>query len=204
MKKLKTLLVSIGILAVTATFVACSNSILGTVFSGGTIANAFTSVIGLDKVTAKGLIGTWNYNGPGIAFTSKNLLAKAGGEVAATKIEEEIKPYYDKVGISVTNTYAVFDENNKYTVCVGGKKFSGTYTFDEENAKLTMKALLFNINCYAKREYGGISLLFESQKLLTVLQTLATFSSDETYKKFAELSKNYEGIRIGFDMKKQK
>ena len=176
MKKIKTLSVVIVIMAITSTFVACSNSMLGTVFSGGTIANA---------------------------FTSKNLLAKAGGEVAATKIESEIKPYYDKLGISVTNTYAVFDENNQYTVCVGGKKFCGTYTFDEEEAKITMKALIFNINCYAKREYGGIALLFESKKLLTVLQTLATFSSDETYKKFAELSKNYEGIRIGFDMKKQ-
>lgn len=81
---------------------------------------------------------------------------------------------------------------------------SGKYTFDEANAKITMKGLLFDINCYAKREYGGIALLFESKKLLTVLQTMAALSNDDTYKKFGELSKNYDGIRIGFDMKKKK
>ena len=205
MKKLKTLSVALLILALAGLGASCgSNSMLGTVFSGGTVANVFTSVIGLDKVTAKGLVGTWDYNGPGIAFTSENLLAKAGGEVAATKIEKEIKPYYDKVGISVTNTYAVFDADNNYTVSVAGKKFSGKYTFDEANAKITMKGLLFDINCYAKREYGGIALLFESKKLLTILQTMAALSNDDTYKKFGELSKNYEGIRIGFDMKKKK
>ena len=199
MKKLKVLSLSLGILAVTAAFVACNSSTLSTIFSGGTIANAFTSVIGLDKVTRQGLIGTWNYNGPGIAFTSKDLLAKAGGEVAATKIEQELLPYYNKVGISASNTYAIFDANGNYSVCVDGKKFSGKYTFDEENAKLTLQGWLFNVNCYAKREY----LLFESKVLLSVLRTLTAFSSDETTRKFSEISKNYDGIRIGFDMKKQ-
>ena len=203
MKKLIVLSLSLGILAVTAAFVACNSSTLSTIFSGGTIANAFTSVIGLDKVTRQGLIGTWNYNGPGIAFTSKDLLAKAGGEVAATKIEQELLPYYNKVGISASNTYAIFDANGNYSVSVDGKKFSGKYTFDEENAKLTLQGWLFNVNCYAKREYGGISLLFESKVLLSVLRTLTAFSSDETTRKFSEISKNYDGIRIGFDMKKQ-
>ncbi|MBP3767483.1 MAG: DUF4923 family protein [Prevotella sp.] len=49
-----------------------------------------------------------------------------------------------------------------------------------------------------------MALLFESKKLLTVLQTMAALSNDDTYKKFGELSKNYDGIRIGFDMKKKK
>lgn len=203
MKKTKTLIAGVALLALTGLITACNSSTLQTIFSGGTIANAFTSVIGLDKVTRQGLIGTWNYNGPGIAFTSKDLLAKAGGEVAATKIEQELLPYYNKIGISASNTYAIFDANGNYSVSVDGKKFSGKYTFDEENAKLTLQGWLFNVNCYAKREYGGISLLFESKVLLSVLRTLTAFSSDETTRKFSEISKNYDGIRIGFDMKKQ-
>lgn len=203
MKKTKTLIAGVALLALTGLITACNSSTLQTIFSGGTIANAFTSVIGLDKVTRQGLVGTWAYNGPGIAFTSKDLLAKAGGEVAATKIEQEILPYYNKVGISSSNTYAIFDADGNYSVSVDGKKFSGKYTFDEENAKLTLQGWLFNVNCYAKREYGGISLLFESKVLLSVLRTLTAFSSDETTRKFSEISKNYDGIRIGFDMKKQ-
>ena len=203
MKKVMTLIAGVALLTMTGLITACNSSTLQTIFSGGTIANAFTSVIGLDKVTARGLVGTWNYNGPGIAFTSKDLLSKAGGEVAATKIEKEVEPYYNKVGLTAQNTYAIFDADKNYCICLDGHKFTGKYTFDEENAKITLKTMLIDINCYAKREYGGIDLLFESKVLLTVLRTITSFSSDETTRKFSDLSKNYDGIRIGFDMKKQ-
>ena len=85
---------------------------------------------------------------------------------------------------------------------IAGKSFNGQYAFDEASAKITLKTLLFSINCYAKREVGGISLLFESKKLLTVLQMMAALSGNETAQKLGELSKNYDGVRLGFDMKK--
>ena len=205
MKKIKTTLAALLLLTVTATLVtSCSSAgqILQAIGSGGTIANAFTSVIGLDKVTKQGLMGSWNYNGPGCAFTSQNLLAKAGGEVAATKIEQELAPYFEKTGISAQNTNVTFNEDGKFTAKIAGKSLSGTWDLDEESAKVTMKTLLFSFNCYAKREYGGISLLFESKKLLNVLQVMAAMSGDDTVQKVGELSKNYDGIRLGFDMKK--
>ena len=65
-----------------------------------------------------------------------------------------------------------------------------------------MKGLILTINCYAKREYGGISLTFESKKLLNALQVVAAMSGNDTVEKIGELSKNYDGIRLGFDMKK--
>ena len=179
-----------------------AGTLLQTIGSGGTLANAFTSVIGLDKVTKQGLIGSWNYNGPGCAFTSENLLAKAGGEVAATKIEQELAPYFDKTGLSAQNTNVTFNEDGSFKATIAGKQLSGTWDFDEAAAKVTMKTLLLSFNCYAKREYGGISLLFESKKLLNVLQVMAAMSGNDTVQKVGELSKNYDGVRLGFDMKK--
>ena len=178
-----------------------AGTLLQTIGSGGTIANAFTSVIGMDKVTQRGLVGTWKYNGPGCAFTSENLLAKAGGEVAATKIEQELEPYFQKTGLTAQNTYVTFKEDKTFKACIGGTNFSGNWTLEESTAKVTMKGMLITINCYAKREYGGISLLFESKKLLTVLQTVALMSGNDTAQKIGELSKNYDGVRLGFDMK---
>ena len=179
-----------------------AGTLLQTIGSGGTLANAFTSVIGLDKVTKQGLIGSWNYNGPGCAFTSENLLAKAGGEVAATKIEQELAPYFEKTGLSAQNTNVTFNEDGSFKATIAGKQLSGTWDFDEAAAKVTMKTLLLSFNCYAKREYGGISLLFESKKLLNVLQVMAAMSGNDTVQKVGELSKNYDGVRLGFDMKK--
>lgn len=204
MRKIKTTITSLVLLmAVGIVATSCgAGTLLQTIGSGGTIANAFRSVIGLDKVTQKGLIGTWKYNGPGCAFTSENLLAKAGGEVAATKIEQELKPYFDKTGLTNQNTYVTFNDDMTFTATIAGKSISGSWSIEEETAKVTMKNLLLSINCYAKREYGGIALLFESKKLLNVLQVLAAMSGNDTVQKVGELSKNYDGVRLGFDMKK--
>jgi hypothetical protein len=129
-------------------------------------------------------------------------LAKAGGEVAATKIEQELAPYFEKTGLTADNTVVTFNEDGKFNASIAGKSFSGTWTLDESTAKVTMKGLILTINCYAKREYGGISLTFESKKLLNALQVVAAMSGNDTVEKIGELSKNYDGIRLGFDMKK--
>ena len=201
---MKITLASLCLVALTgAVMTSCgAGTLLQTMGSGGTVANIFTSVIGMDKVSEKGLIGTWHYDSPGVAFTSENLLAKAGGEVAATKIEQETAPYFQKVGITAQNTVVQFNEDKTFKATIDGKSWGGTWSFDEASAKVTLQGLLLSVNCYAKREYGGIALLFESKKLLTVLQVLATMSGNETAQKVSDLSKNYDGIRLGFDMKK--
>ena len=204
MKKIKITVASFCIMALTVAVISScgAGTLLQTVGSGGTVGNIFTSVIGLDKVSEKGLIGTWRYDSPGVAFTSENLLAKAGGEVAATKVEQELTPYFQQAGITTQNTSVVFNEDKTFRATIAGKSWGGTWSFDEASAKVTMQGLLLTINCYAKREYSGIALLFESKKLLTVLQTVAMLSGNSTAQKVGDLSKNYDGIRRGFDMKK--
>ena len=64
------------------------------------LGNIIVSVLGINKVPETTLLGTWNYSGPGCAFTSDNMLAKAGGEVAARKIEAELLPQYQKLGVN--------------------------------------------------------------------------------------------------------
>ena len=46
----------------------------------------------------------------------------------------------------------------------------------------------------------GLSLLFESKKLLTLIQTAAALSGNTELQTIGEISKNYEGIRLGFDL----
>ena len=184
--------------------VSCANmgQVLGAMTNGTGITNAITSVIGLDKVTPQGLIGTWQYKNPGCAFTSKNLLAKAGGEVAAVQIEEKLLPYYQQVGISGNNTIITFNQDGTFSAKIVGTPFSGRYTFDEASQKITLKGLLLTVNCYTKRELNGISILFEGKKLLSVLQTMAALSGSKDMQAIGDLSKQYEGVRVGFDMKK--
>jgi hypothetical protein len=56
------------------------------------------------------------------------------------------------------------------------------------------------VNCYTKLELSGISILFEGKKLLTLLQTLAALSGNQNLETVSEISKQYDGVRVGFDM----
>ncbi|MBQ8463010.1 MAG: DUF4923 family protein [Prevotella sp.] len=171
--------------------------------AGGALGNILTSVLGLDKMSQKNLVGTWTYSQPGCAFTSENLLAKAGGEMAAAEIKSKLQPTFQKVGISSSNTQVTFKQDGTFTAKIAGKSWNGTYTYDESTSKITMTGLLLNINCYAKRNTNGISLLFEASKLLTMLQTMSALSGggSSTLGTISEISKNYDGLRVGFDMK---
>ncbi|MBR1447273.1 MAG: DUF4923 family protein [Prevotella sp.] len=171
--------------------------------AGGALGSILTSVLGLDKMTQANLVGTWTYSQPGCAFTSENLLAKAGGEVAAAEIKSKLQPTFQKVGISSSNTQVTFKQDGTFTAKIAGKSWSGTYTYDESTSKITMTGLLLNINCYAKRNTNGIALLFEASKLLTMLQTMSALSGggNSTLGTISEISKNYDGLRVGFDMK---
>lgn len=170
--------------------------------TGAAVGNILASVLGANTaVTQKSLIGTWSYTRPGCAFTSEKLLAQAGGEVVASEIKTKLQPTYQKVGINANNTQVTFKEDGTFTAKIAGKSWSGKYTFDAANSKITMQGLLLNVNCYAKRNSDGIGLLFESKKLLTLLQTMSALSGNQTLQTVGELSKSYNGLRMGFDMK---
>lgn len=178
------------------------SSVLGAATNGNTLFNALTSVLGMDKITQKTLIGTWSYSGPGCAFTTEKTLAKAGGEVAATQVKEKLQPIYQKVGLNASNTQFTFKEDNTYSAKVAGKSLSGTYTFDESTGKIQLKGLLLSMTCHVKRASGGIGLLFESKKVLTLFQVLTALSGNDTAQQIGEISKNFDGVCMGFELKK--
>jgi len=184
---------------------ASTGSVLGDVLSGvlqnGSLGNVITSVIGAQKVTRQNLVGQWGYVQPGCAFTSEKLLAKAGGEVVAGQIKSKLMPYYQKLGVNSQNTAVTFADDGTFVATILGKQMSGRWTYDEASSKVSMQGLLLTINCYAKRNADGIALLFEASKLLTVFQTLAAMSGNQTLGTIGDISKSYDGLRIGFDFR---
>lgn len=171
--------------------------------AGGVISGLLDNVIGSGTFKQADLCAnTWKYSKPGCAFTSENLLAKAGGDIAATTIEKKLSPYYSKVGFSASNTYFKFNTDGSFESKIDGKSWKGTYTFDEKTHAIHMKGLLLSLSGFATRNTSGISLLFESKKLLTLVQTLTALSGNSTLGAIGDLSKNYDGVRVGFDLKK--
>ncbi len=183
-----------------------SSNVLGSILSaatnGQTLGNTLSSILGTDKPSESDIVGTWKYRQPGVAFTSENLLAKAGGETIATQIKEKLSDSYNKVGIKSSNTYLTFNSDKTFTGKIDGKAISGQWTYTKDDQKLVLKTLLMSLNVYAKKTTGGMSFLMESKKMLTLLQTVASLSGNSTLQTVGNLSKSYDGVRIGLDMNK--
>ena len=158
-------------------------------------------VVGSVKLSQADIIGTWSYVEPACAFTSENLLAKAGGSVAAKTVNEKLLPVYKSLHISSGNTQLTFNENGQFTGKIGGFPMSGTYTFDAANGLVKMKSLT-TFTAHLTRSTQGMNFTFESKKILTLLQTVSALSGNTSLSTIGDISKQFSGVRLGFDMKK--
>ena len=177
-----------------------SNS--GSSSAGSIINGILNNVIGSGTFKQADLCHTWKYSKPGCAFTSENLLAKAGGEIAANKIENQLEEYYKKFGFSSSNTYFTFNTDGTFSAKIDGKAWNGNYTFDEKTHAIQMKGLLLSASGYATKTTNGISLLFDQKKLLNLIKALSAFKGSSTLSAVGSIANNYDGMRVGFEMTK--
>lgn len=157
-----------------------------------------------DKTTtATSILGTWTYVGPECQFESENLLAKAGGEAAATKVENQLKSIYKKAGVE--GCQFTFNEDGTYSQTIKGKTATGTYTFDNEKKTVTMKGKLgIKTTAYVTTLGSSMSLVYNADKLMTALKAISgTLSSlNSTASAVNGIAKSYDGLRLGFELKK--
>lgn len=172
--------------------------------AGSSIINGIlNNVIGSGTFSKQDLCAhTWKYSKPGCAFTSENLLAKAGGELAANKVEEKLGEYYSKFGFSGSNTYFTFKTDGTFAAKIDGKSWQGNYTFDEKTHAIQMKGLLLSMSGYATKTTNGISLLFDQTKLLNLIKTMGALKGSSTLSAIGTIANNYDGMRVGFEMTK--
>lgn len=182
---------------------ATGNTSGSTSSAGSIIGGLLNNVIGSGTFSKEDLCAhTWKYSKPGCAFTSENLLAKAGGEIAASKVEEKLSTYYNKFGFSSSNTQFAFTTDGNFSAQIDGKPWQGTYTFDEKTHAIHLKGLLLSASGYATKTTNGISLLFDQKKLLNLIKMLSAFKGSSTLSAVGSIANSYDGMRVGFEMTK--
>lgn len=161
------------------------------------------AVVGDKATTSSSIIGTWKYVGPQCQFESENLLAKAGGEVAAKEVEEKMQTVYDRIGMS--GCEYTFNEDGTYSYTLKKRTMSGTYTFDDKEKTITMKGKL-GVKTVAHVTVTGndMSLVFNADKLMLVLKTITGTVSkvNSTAATINSVAGSYDGLMLGFDLKK--
>lgn len=182
---------------------------------GSDVLSAGTSILGdligglLSKtITEKTFVGTWTYQTPEVRFESENLLAKAGGSVMASSIEQKLDSYLSKVGITKGVTTFTFKDDKSYTIQTKGRVISsGTYTYDRNTQTLKMQGSfgLLNQECFVGMDGTNLCLLYEADKLLTVLNSAASIlgQANSTLGSVASVfGNNYNGMKVGFSLSK--
>ena len=161
------------------------------------------AVVGDKATTSSSIIGTWKYVGPQCQFESENLLAKAGGEVAAKEVEEKMQTVYDRIGMS--GCEYTFNEDGTYSYTLKKRTMSGTYTFDDKEKTITMKGKL-GVKTVAHVTVTGndMSLVFNADKLMSVFKTITGTVSkvNSTAATINSVAGSYDGLMLGFDLKK--
>ena len=175
----------------------------------GGAASALGSVLtnllgGSSAVTASDLQGTWTYRKADCVFETQNLLLKAGGEMAATKIESQLESQLGRVGITPGACSFTFNSDGTYVATIGQYNLTGNYTLNTKSNTLTMTYLagIGRISPKVVKTGASISLLFEGDKLLSMVQKVGKLSSNSTVSSLSTLINSYDGMLVGMQLSK--
>lgn len=176
--------------------VSAVSSATGNSTAGNVVSDLLAKYTGSVTTTKANLVGTWNYTDPKVQFESDNLLSDAGGSAMAQKVESKLALAYKAVGISEGKLKFTFTDDNKVTYTIGGKEFSGTYTFDEQNKTVSLNIPKVNkgITAYVTVSGNQMCLCFDSSKVMSLFTSVASRFSEN----IANIAGNYNGMKTGF------
>ena len=171
------------------------------ILNSSAIKNAVTSVTGGKAVTFENLQGTWMYVNPALQLEGDNALKNVAGSLAATEAEKKMKEYCAKVGIVEGVFNYVFNSDSTFTSALKRGSLKGTYSVSPEDKTVTLRYTVGNKKLTVSTLTAHV-VLFNADKLLKFLSTVSSISSNTTLKAINKLASEYDGMMLGFDLKK--
>lgn len=179
------------------------------ILNSSAVKNAVTSVTGGNAVTFENLQGTWMYVNPALQLEGDNALKNVAGSLAATEAEKKMKEYCAKVGIVEGVFNYVFNSDSTFTSALKRGSLKGTYSVSPEDKTVTLRYTVDNkkltvstLTAHVVLSGNELTLLFNADKLLKFLSTVSSISSNTTLKTINKLASEYDGMMLGFDLKK--
>lgn len=179
------------------------------ILNSSAVKNAVTSVTGGKAMTFENLQGTWMYVNPALQLEGDNALKNVAGSLAATEAEKKMKEYCAKVGIVEGVFNYVFNSDSTFTSALKRGSLKGTYSVSPEDKTVTLRYTVDNkkltvstLTAHVVLSGNELTLLFNADKLLKFLSTVSSISSNTTLKAINKLASEYDGMMLGFDLKK--
>ena len=172
------------------------------------VKDAVTSVTGGKKLTVENLAGTWTYTNPAVQLEGDNALKNVAGSVAAGELEKKLKTYCAKVGIVEGMFNYVFNNDSTFTNALKKKTLKGTFSVNPDEKTVELKYALggklkvTTLTAHVVISGDELSLLFNADKLLDFLSKISSISDNTTLKMVNKLASEYDGMMLGFELKK--
>ena len=186
-----------------------ANELLSNALAGNT-SQATTDLLGRvlsyllygNTTSKENIIGTWKYSSPKVIFESENILAKVGSDIASEKVEKTLGDQLARLGFTLGKTALTFNEDNTCSFTFGSRTYPGTYKYDSSTNRLTISDAMgvSNLRCTACKNGNELYLLFDSDKMLTLINTLGKSTISNT--SAVSILNNYKGLKLGWSMTK--
>lgn len=191
LKKIKKIFVVLSAALLLGTVSANAQS-LKELFSNGGVKSVVESVVDQLDVIPKNIEGNWTFSGSAVKFTGDNMLMNAASELAVGKVEDTL------------------NEDGTFSTSFNQAKFPGQYTFSQQektleldygkNEKLKGIALKTNVSVGT----STMQLLFNADKLLEFISKITSSVGDSKLGALTSLLDQYDGMQIGFELKRVK
>jgi hypothetical protein len=179
------------------------------IFKSSTVKDVVASVTGGKKLTVENLSGTWVYVNPAVSLEGDDVLKNVAGSLATSELEKKLKENCTKVGIVEGMFSYTFNADSTFNCNIKGRSLSGIYSLNAEDKTMTMsfgsksgKLKLLKMNAAVVFMDNQLSLLFEADKLLDFISKLSSLSGSTTLQSISKLTEQYDGVKLGFDLKK--
>lgn len=170
----------------------------------GALGNIISGLTATSDFKIEDLKGTWNYVSPAVTFKSDNALQKIGGSAAATALENKIKPYYERFG--VTALVLTVNDDLSFEMKLRRGAIKGTLEKDPDgNLRFNFNALgkikLGSMSAFATKSGSTLSLTFDVSKLIAIVKTVASVTNNSTLTAMTKLLESYDGLYAGFKLR---
>ncbi|HIT98443.1 MAG TPA: DUF4923 family protein [Candidatus Merdimorpha stercoravium] len=169
------------------------------------LGDVLQQTVGGQTLSEQAVIGQWQYASPYCRLESDELLAKAGGQVAASQVESRLESVYRALGMEQFS--CSFAAEGKCSFGYKGKEVAGTYTLDTDSGMMTITLSKTPATIRAQVSVSGntLSMAFEADRLISALKSLTDLAAgiSSQAELIGSLVESYDGLWLGFELQGQ-
>ena len=153
------------------------------------------------KVTEYLLAASWDYAEPAVRIESENELATLAGNAMVEGIAKKLTSAYNLVGIKAGNHTLTLNTDDTFSMKVGNRTLTGTYTYDNETHAIvfnfdTKLVNLSSLNGYAYINGDNLEVVYDCNKLVNFLKAIG--SKVSVLEGLTNFLNKYDNVMVGF------